>query len=144
MLRVNEVVFAPDWLGPRNSRNGTLASSAQPVRFVVCHGQTPPLGQAGLLCPCRTPETFAATTYGPTKGPPLAAPTTPAGVTPAMDVSAIARSRFSRPLPVSLCVPAGSALRARRPTITSFVAEASLALSSAAAPATIAADAEVP
>jgi hypothetical protein len=49
-----------------------------------------------------------------------------------------------RPLPVSVRVPAGSAFRARRPTITPFVRVGSIAFMSAAAPATIAADVEVP
>ena len=40
---------------------------------------------------------FAAATYGPTTGPP---PGAPAGTTGAVDASASARARFSRPLPV--------------------------------------------
>ena len=59
-------------------------------------------------------------------------------------VSAIDRARFSRPLPVCSCVAAESALRANRPTTTAFDAVGSFATSSAAAPATNAAEAEVP
>ena len=39
------------------------------------------------------------------------------GFTPSLDVSLSARARLTRPLPVSATEPAGSALRARRPTI---------------------------
>src|SRR5450759_3920338 len=84
---------------------------------------------------------FAAATYGPTSGPP---PGAPAGTTSVVDVSAKARARFSRPLPVWSAVPAGSALRARRPTIAPAVADGSTARMSAAAPATSAAAADVP
>ena len=42
----------------------------------------------------------AAFTYGPTNGPPLPTGAAPAGVTAAVEVSANARARFSRPLPV--------------------------------------------
>src|SRR5436309_16125911 len=83
----------------------------------------------------------AAATYGPTRGPP---PGAPAGTTGSVEVSAMASARFSRPLPVWSTVPAGSALRASRPTTTSFAAEGSFATSSAAAPATKADEAEVP
>src|SRR6186997_3527040 len=84
---------------------------------------------------------FDAATYGPTIGPPPGAPT---GTTPSLDVSANAWARFTRPFPVSLGDPAGSAFRASRPTIVAFDAPGSFALSSAAAPATMAAEAEVP
>jgi hypothetical protein len=50
---------------------------------------------------------------------------------------------FRRPLPVSLFGVA-SALRASRPTTTPFEASGELAFTTAAAPATIAAEAEVP
>src|SRR3954464_6098959 len=83
----------------------------------------------------------ALAVYGPTIGPPPGAPT---GTTGSVDVSAIARSRFRRPLPVWSADPAASALRARRPTITAFEAEGAFAFSRAAAPATRAAAAEVP
>jgi hypothetical protein len=87
---------------------------------------------------------FAAATYGPTNGPPPPIGGEPAGVTGVDDVSVMARPRFNRPLPVWLAVPAGSAFRARRPTMTPFVAANDDALSSAAAPATSAAAADVP
>ncbi len=47
-------------------------------------------------------------------------------------------------MPVSLVEPAGSAFRARRPTIVPLEASASSAASSAAEPATTAEEAEVP
>ena len=59
-------------------------------------------------------------------------------------VSVMARARFSRPLPVCSGVPAGSALRASRPTRTPFDAVGSFAANSAAPPATNAAEADVP
>src|SRR5436189_5973950 len=85
-----------------------------------------------------------AITYGPTRGPPLPDGAAPAGVTGSVAASPNARSTFSRPLPVWSVVPAASAFRARRPTMTPFEALGSFAFSSAAAPATRAADAEVP
>ena len=66
------------------------------------------------------------------------------GLTPSLDVSPSARARLSRPLPVSAAVPAASALRARRPTMTPFEAPGSTARSSAAAAATSAEEADVP
>jgi hypothetical protein len=87
---------------------------------------------------------FAAATYGPTNGPPPPTGGEPAGVTGVVDVSVIARAKFSRPLPVWSELPAGSAFRARRPTMTPFEASNDEALSSAAAPATSAAAADVP
>ena len=42
----------------------------------------------------------AAATYGPTIGPPLPLGVAPAGSIESVDVSAMARSRFRRPLPV--------------------------------------------
>lgn len=59
-------------------------------------------------------------------------------------MSAMARARFSRPLPVWSLVPAASALRASRPTMTPFDTLGAAAIISAAAPATPAAAAEVP
>src|SRR4051794_16490649 len=106
-----------------------------------------PWGQAVLvlgglsLAHCLNSTSSLAAVYGPTAGPP---PGAPAGVTATVDESARARATSTRPFPVWTVVPAGSALRARRPTTTPFDALGSLALSSAAAPATIAADAEVP
>src|SRR5437867_11208308 len=85
----------------------------------------------------------AAPTYGPTKGPPPPTGSAPAGLTESVDVSATVRSRFKRPLPVCPWVPAASAFRARRDTMTPFAAP-EVALTSAAAPATSAADADVP
>src|SRR3954452_321086 len=86
---------------------------------------------------------LAAATYGPTNGPPLPTGAAPAGSIEVVEVSVIARPRLRRPLPVWACVPAASAVEARRDTMTPFEAE-SCARSSAAAPATCAAAAEVP
>src|SRR3954454_18301826 len=83
----------------------------------------------------------ALATYGPTIGPPLLA--TPCGTTRSDEESARARARFTRPFPVSETEPAASAVRARRPTTTPFEA-AWWAVTSAAAPATTAAEADVP
>src|ERR1043166_6069568 len=63
----------------------------------------------------------AAARYGPTNGPPCPTGSAPAGCTGSIDVSASARGMLIRPLPVCSVVPAGSALRAMRPTITPFV-----------------------
>ena len=87
---------------------------------------------------------MASTTYGPIIGPPPPTGGEPAGSIASTDVSAIARPRFSRPLPVWSEVPAASAFRARRPTMVPLEALESLAFSSAAAPATSAAAADVP
>src|SRR5262245_52045727 len=46
-----------------------------------------------------------AATYGPTNGPPLPTGAAPAGLTDVVSVSAIARARLIRPLPVCSCVP---------------------------------------
>src|SRR6058998_911356 len=86
----------------------------------------------------------AAARYGPTNGPPFPTGAAPAGSMNSVLVSASARARLIRPLPVCDCVPAGSALRARRPTMMPLVSVGSTAFMSAAAPATIAADVEVP
>ena len=86
----------------------------------------------------------AAATYGPTNGPPLPTGAEPAGWIGSVDGSPSARARLTRPLPVSSAVPAGSELRARRPTTTPFEADGSTANSWAAAPATTAAEADVP
>src|SRR5688572_3953424 len=77
-------------------------------------------------------------------GPPVPTGAEPAGWTNSADVSLIDRARFTRPLPVWSSVPAGSALRPRRPTMTPLVALGDAALISAAEPATIAAEADVP
>src|SRR5215210_1598202 len=88
---------------------------------------------------------FAPATYGPTYGPPSPTGAAPAGWIESLDVSSIARARLSRPLPVSSDdAPAGSAFRASRETMTPLEAPTEVALSSAAAPATCAAAAEVP
>ena len=58
-------------------------------------------------------------------------------------VSRNARAKLIRPLPVWSCVPAASALRASRPTMTPFVSVGSNAHNCAAAPATIAAELDV-
>src|SRR5439155_17894137 len=86
----------------------------------------------------------ATATYGPTYGPPPPTGGEPAGSIESSDVSAIARARFRRPLPVCSVEPAASALRAKRPTTTPFVASTDEALIRAAAPATSAAAADVP
>src|SRR5712691_1020016 len=87
---------------------------------------------------------FEAATYGPTKGPPLAFGGAPAGSIEFGDVSTIARARLSRPLPVCVEVPTGSASAASRLTITPLPAPTDEALIKAAAPATSAAAADVP
>src|SRR5437764_174221 len=87
---------------------------------------------------------LAAATYGPTYGPPLPTGAPPAGCTGVVEASPIARTRLSRPLPVWSEVPTASAFRARRPTMTPLEALESFAFSSAAAPATSAAAADVP
>src|SRR6266480_6756310 len=61
---------------------------------------------------------FAAATYGPTNGPPLAS--APAGSVEFVDASVTARPRFSRPLPVWSSVPTASADSASRLTTTPF------------------------
>src|SRR5205807_10556938 len=99
---------------------------------------------AAVIVPSPSPALAAPTTYGPTSGPPAPLGAAPAGTTSVVDVSVSARSTFSRPLPVSAAVPAASAFRANRPTMTPFVTDESFAFSSAAAPATIAAEADVP
>src|SRR5580765_4078671 len=87
----------------------------------------------------------AAIVYGPTKGPPPPTGAAPAGSTESLDVSCTERSRFSRPFPVCAVVPAASAFFARRETMTPFDApSADVARMRPAAPATIAAAAEVP
>src|SRR5262245_48476941 len=82
--------------------------------------------------------------YGPTKGPPSPTGAAPAGCRNSVLVSAIARARLIRPLPVWDWVPAGSAVRARRLTMTPLLSEGSCAFIRPAAPATTAAAAEVP
>src|SRR5437667_9693318 len=91
-----------------------------------------------------TATEMAAATYGPTNGPPPPTGGEPTGSTASTDVSAIARARLRRPLPVWSELPAASAFRARRPTMTPLLANESFAFSSAAAPATSAAAADVP
>src|SRR5262249_17889822 len=87
---------------------------------------------------------IAAARYGPTNGPPFPVGGAPAGWMHTVLVSASARAMLMRPLPVWSWVPAGSAMRASRPTMMPFVSAGSTAFMKAAAPATIAADAEVP
>jgi hypothetical protein len=86
----------------------------------------------------------AAERYGPTNGPPSPTGAAPAGCTGSVDVSASARGILIRPLPVASCVPAGSALRAMRPTITPLLSVGSTAFMRAARPATCAAAVDVP
>jgi len=86
----------------------------------------------------------AAAWYGPTNGPPSPTGSAPAGWTGSVPVSASARAMLIRPFPVCSWVPAGSAMRAIRPTMTPLVRLGSTARMNAATPATIAADADVP
>src|SRR5437868_6640715 len=81
----------------------------------------------------------AAATYGPTAGPPP--PGAPVGTTGVVEVSSNERARLRRPLPAP---PFESASRANLPTTTAGSADGSRLRSCAAAPATIAADIEVP
>ena len=87
--------------------------------------------------------TTAAVVYGPTNGPPSPTGAAPAGWSSSAARSWIARSRFRRPLPVPPFT-IGSAFRARRPTTVPLDASGEFARISAAAPATVAAEAEVP
>jgi hypothetical protein len=80
----------------------------------------------------------AAISYGPTTGPP---PGAPEGTTSVFDSSPTDRPRLIRPFPAP---PSESEFRARRPTIDPGVAYGSTATNWAAAPATIAADIDVP
>src|SRR3954464_4016818 len=68
---------------------------------------------------------FDAATYGPTNGPPVPDGAEPTGTTGLVEASASARARLTRPLLVCAEVPAGSALRARRPMMTAFDAAGS-------------------
>ena len=86
----------------------------------------------------------AAARYGPTNGPPLPTGAAPAGCTGSVETSTSERSMLIRPLPVWSCVPAGSALRAMRPTMTPLVRAGSTAFMNAARPATCALEREVP
>src|ERR1035437_2540103 len=86
----------------------------------------------------------AAATYGPTNGPPVPTGAAPAGLIESVLVSEIARARFRRPFPVWATVPAASAVRARRETMTPLLAVGSFARRRAAAAATSADEAEVP
>src|SRR3954447_24708597 len=102
------------WLpGPfvRCSRNGMVSSSAHPARFPDTQVVEPD------DWPWSATSNWAAATYGPTNGPPDKAPLVPTGMTSVVVVSLRARAALTRPLPVSDLVPAGSALRASRPTI---------------------------
>src|SRR5215212_3871249 len=88
-----------------------------------------------------SPVEIESVEYGPTNGPPPGAPT---GCTESAEVSTIARPRSTRPLPVWSTLPAGEAVFASRETMTPFEAPNDEARSSAAEPATIAAEADVP
>ena len=77
--------------------------------------QLPAVAQAVVNAPVQV--FVVAAVYGPTSGPPLPFGAAPAGSTN-RGVSAMARARLSRPLPVSVAVPAASAVRARRETMT--------------------------
>ena len=79
----------------------------------------------------------AAARYGPTIGPPSPTGAAPSGLIESLDVSASARARFTRPLPVSASGPPGRRCAPGAPTMTPFEAPGSTARSSAAAPATI-------
>ena len=87
---------------------------------------------------------MAAARYGPTNGPPPPTGGEPAGCRKSVAVSAKARAKLMRPLPVWSWVPAGSAFRARRPTTMPLVSIGSNVISCAAAPATMAAELDVP
>jgi hypothetical protein len=104
----------------------------------TCPPVAPP--QAGSTSPVTPTD---AATYGPTNGPPAPTGAAPSGLTGSLVTSAIARARFRRPLPVSR-FGVGSALRASRPTITPLDASGETAFINAAAPATAAAEADVP
>src|SRR4051794_11340128 len=67
MVKLLEV---PLWPGSKSRRRGAVCSSAQPARFVVCHGQGEGETHGVAFCPCSVPLSCAAATYGPTKGPP--------------------------------------------------------------------------
>src|SRR5262245_1010303 len=87
---------------------------------------------------------LAAIRYGPTNGPPSPTGGAPNGCTSSVAVSASARAICNLPFPVSSGVPAGSAFLASLPTITPLLSDGSTARMNAAAPATKAAEAELP
>ena len=121
---------------PAGNTRSSPATGARPPQFS---------GELQLLSAPAPVQTFeSAATYGPTNGPPRPNGAAPEGSIASVDVSTIARARFSRPFPVWSAVPAASAARARRPTITPFEAFGSAAFSKAAAAATSAAEADVP
>src|SRR5215210_5270260 len=124
------LLFPPHDIVPQISPAGVLQPALYAV--VICDA---------LLTGKMTDNAFTpVATYGPTS-PTGAAPT---GLTGSVEVSLTDRPRLTRPLPVWSAVPAVSALRASRPTITPGPAESSTAASSPADPATIAAAADVP
>src|SRR2546428_3315314 len=85
-----------------------------------------------------------AALYGPTNRPPPPTGAAPAGWTKSVPLSASARALLMRPLPVWSCVPAGSAGRARRPTMMALLSAGTAAPLNAAGPADIAAGARGP
>ena len=132
MQTSSDTVGTPDGAQLAGSDQRPSAAAAQ----VLVHND------AGVNAPVRV--LVAAAAYGPTSGPPLPFGAAPAGSTESVAVSAMARARLSRPLPVWAAVPAASAVRARRETMTPLVADGSAARSRPAAAATIADEAEVP
>src|SRR5829696_2821506 len=132
-----------------------LTPSVRDALFVL-NTTLPPMSPAGVPLPASKPavlytplltgnvtlaEMAAAATYGPMNGPP---PGAPSGCTESSDVSRIARPRSTRPLPVWSTLPAGAAVLARREAMTPFEAPNEEARRTAAEPATIAAEADVP
>src|SRR2546426_300635 len=141
------MVIVPD---PPELLTTTVCEPVGPVVVVPLHPivqvtvapEMPTLVVASVTVPVTL--WLPAATYGPTNGPPPPTGGAPAGWTKSVPVSASARAMLMRPLPVWIWVPAGSAMRARRPTMTPLLRVGSTAFMNATAPATIAADAEVP
>ena len=130
---------------------GTLIATAPPFMFppldpavnanVKLLPLLPAIAVVAVTAMDPSPSCSAAIVYGPNNGPP---PGTPIGVAETVLASATTRCMFTRPLPVSDAVPAGSAFCANRPTMTELLAAGSTARSKAMTPATIAEDADVP
>src|SRR6476646_6351464 len=58
MLMVKLFVF-PFWPASKSRRSGAVCSSAQPVRFVVCHGQGDGEEHGVAFWPCSVPLSCA-------------------------------------------------------------------------------------
>ena len=114
--------------------NANVAEPAVPVVTVpVCE---PTLTLSSVI---------AAATYGPTIGPPEPSGPAPFGSRDDVpSVSATARSRFSRPLPVSDVVPAASAVRRDATRSRRWTPTGPPLAAAQPPPATSAADADVP